>query len=163
MGCGKTTVARIVADELERPMADLDELITDRHKRTPAEIISADSESAFRAIETNILRELLNSGFSGVLSLGGGAWIESANRKLLAEKEALTIWLNTPFDICWQRIEAAQEIRPLAPTREQAKVLFDQRAEIYALAKIHLRSSPDEALDALALRAKDAIQMSDTL
>jgi shikimate kinase len=161
MGCGKTAVARMVAAHLERPMADLDELIIERHGRTPAEIISGDGESAFRSVETNRLRELLNSGFVGVLSLGGGAWIESANRKLLAEKEALTIWLDTPFDVCWQRIEAAEEIRPLAPTREQAKLLFDQRCETYALAKIHLKSSTNEGLDSVALRVKSVIQKFD--
>jgi shikimate kinase len=161
MGCGKTAIARMVAAHLERPMADLDELIIERHRRTPAEIISGDGESAFRSVETNMLRELLNSGFVGVLSLGGGAWIESANRKLLVAKEALTIWLDTPFDVCWRRIEAAQEIRPLAPTREQAKLLFDQRCETYALAKIHLKSSTDESLDSVALRVEEAIQKFD--
>lgn len=163
MGCGKTAVARIVAHDLQRPMVDLDDLITQRHGRTPAEIISADSESTFRSVETGTLSELLNGGFAGVVSLGGGAWIESANRKLLAEKESLTIWLDTPFDICWQRIESAEKIRPLAPTRDQAKSLFDARREIYALAKIHLNSSTNERVESIALRVKDAIQMSDTL
>ena len=163
MGCGKTAVAQMVAADLERPMADLDDLVIERHGRTPAEIISIDGESAFRSIETNLLGQLLKSGFVGVLSLGGGAWIESATRKLLAENAALTIWLDTPFDVCWQRIEAAEEIRPLAPTREQAKLLFDQRCQIYSLAKIHLKCSTNESLESVALRIKDAIQKSDTL
>ena len=163
MGCGKTAVARMVAADLERPMVDLDDLITERHGRTPAEIISGDSESTFRSIETGMLSELLNSGFAGVLSLGGGAWIESLNRQLLAEKEALTIWLDTSFDVCWQRIESAKEIRPLAPTRDQAKSLFERRRAVYELADIHVKSSMGETVETLVARAKAEIELSDRL
>lgn len=163
MGCGKTAVARSVAAELNRKMVDLDDLITERYGRTPAEIILNDSELTFRSIETGMLGDLLASGFAGVVSLGGGAWVESANRKLLAEKEALAVWLDTPFDLCWQRIESAKEIRPLAPTRDEAKLLFERRRPVYELADIHVTSSIDETVETLMARVKAAIEMSDTV
>jgi shikimate kinase len=163
MGCGKTAVARILAAETNRQMVDLDELITQQEGRTPAQIISEKGESEFRSIENRLLSELLSGGFSGVLSLGGGAWIESANRELLDDNDALTIWLDTAFDVCWERIESAEEIRPLAPTKDQARALFERRRPVYELADIHINSSNDESLSSLALRVKGTIQKSDTL
>jgi len=162
MGCGKTAVARLVAAELNREMVDLDDLITERHGRTAGQIISEDGEVQFRSIETRVLSELLDSGFAGVLSLGGGAWIESANRKLLSKNNALTIWLNTPLEVCWQRIEAAEEVRPLAPTKDEAKSLFERRRAVYELADIHVKSSIDETVETLTTRVKAEIEMSDT-
>lgn len=163
MGCGKTAVARLVAAELNVEIVDLDDLITERQRRTAGQIISEDGEVKFRSIETRVLSDLLDSGFAGVLSLGGGAWIESANRKLLSKKNALTIWLDTPFEVCWQRIESAQEIRPLAPTKDNARALFERRRATYELANIHVKSSIGETVQTLSARVKAEIEMSDTL
>ena len=165
MGCGKTAVARLVAAELNLEMVDLDDLITERHGRTAAQIISEDGETQFRSIETRTLSDLLDSGFAGVLALGGGAWIESSNRKLLTKNNALTIWLNTPFEACWQRIEAeaSEMIRPLAPTKDEAKSLFKRRRAVYELADIHVTSSIGETIETLMARVKAEIEMSDAL
>ena len=163
MGCGKTAVARLVAAELNREMVDLDDLITERHGRTAGQIISEDGEMQFRSIETSTLRDLLDNGFAGVLSLGGGAWIEFTNRELLNKNNAVTIWLNTPFEVCWQRIEAAKEIRPLAPTKDQAKSLFERRRAVYDLADIHVKSSIGETVETLVARVKAEIETSDAL
>ena len=163
MGCGKTAVARLVAAELNREMVDLDDLITERHGRTAAQIISEDGEMQFRSIETRTLSDLLDSGFAGVLALGGGAWIESINRKLLTKNNALTIWLNTPFEACWQRIEASEKVRPLAPTKDEAKLLFDRRRAVYELSDIHVTSSIGETIETLMARVKAKIEMSDAL
>jgi shikimate kinase len=93
MGCGKTAVAEMLAALLDRKVIDLDELITRQHARTPAEIIKEDGEAAFRSIETSALKDLLQSGYDGVVSIGGGGWIELANRRLLRESGAMTVWL----------------------------------------------------------------------
>src|SRR6476661_726371 len=83
MGCGKSRVARALAERLNLTMIDLDESITARTGRTPAQLINVDGERAFRAIETETLRDVLHSRDAGVIALGGGAWIEAANRELV--------------------------------------------------------------------------------
>ena len=104
MGCGKSQVARELARRLNVPMIDLDDRITANEGRTPAQLITEAGEPAFRAIETNTLRGLLQESEAGVIALGGGAWIESANRDLIDQFGCLTIWLDAPFALCWDRI-----------------------------------------------------------
>ena len=145
MGCGKTAVAGILAARLGCQMVDLDERITNLRGRTPAEVISQQGEQVFRSIESAALEELLRSGFDGVVALGGGCWIQSANRVLLAEHKAITVWIDTPFEVCWQRIEVGEEVRPLAPTKEEARTLFERRRNIYELADIGISGSNMEA------------------
>jgi shikimate kinase len=158
MGCGKTAVAQMLAALLNRKVIDLDELITRQHERTPAEIINEDGEPAFRSIETSALKELLQSGYDGVVSIGGGGWIELANRRLLGESGATTVWLDAPFEVCWQRIEAASEVRPMAPTKDKARSLFEQRQSVYQTATIRVASGSDDSLENLVARIKKAIE-----
>jgi shikimate kinase len=147
MGCGKSKVAGELARMRNIAMVDLDEWITARMGRSPAQLISEDGEPAFREIESNALRELLEKGEAGVIALGGGAWIEKVNRDLIDQYSCTTIWLDTPFEICWERIAASEEDRPLGRTREEAKARYNLRKPIYALAHLHIPVSPDQTLD----------------
>jgi len=137
MGCGKSKVAREIARRLNVAMVDLDERITERAGRSPAQLIVEDGEAAFRAVETTTLSDVLESGEARVVALGGGAWIQEANRDLIARYNCLSVWLDAPFDLCWARIEASDEVRPLGRTREQALARYEQRRPIYQLADVH--------------------------
>jgi shikimate kinase len=130
-------------------MIDLDERITASESRTPAQLITESGESAFRAVETNTLRELLETNAAGVVALGGGAWIESANRDLIDSYGCLSVWLDTPFAICWQRISASTDERPLGKTIEQAEARYNLRRPVYSLARIHIPVSGSESVDQL--------------
>jgi shikimate kinase len=152
MGCGKSKVARELALRRNVSMVDLDEWITRRVGRTPAQLINEDGEPAFRVIETNALRELLQSGEAGVIALGGGAWIEEANRALINQYSCTTVWLDTPFEICWERIAASDEDRPLGRTREEAEARYYHRRPVYALAQLHIAVTPDDVVSTLEKR-----------
>jgi shikimate kinase len=152
MGCGKSEVARELARRRNVAMIDLDEWITAQTGRSPAQLIDEDGERAFREIETNALRELLRSGLAGVIALGGGAWIEEVNRELIDEYRCTSIWLDTPFEICWERIAASEEDRPLGRTREEARARYDQRKSVYRLASIHVPVSGNESVDDVVTR-----------
>jgi len=152
MGCGKSKVARELARRRNAVFVDLDEWITGRAGRNPAQLINEDGERAFREIETNALRELLQSGEAGVIALGGGAWIENVNRDLIEEYSCTTIWLDTPFEICWERISASEEVRPLGRTREEAEARYQRRKPVYRLAKVHIQAGAEESVDDLVDR-----------
>ena len=152
MGCGKSKVARELARRRNVVMVDLDEWITARTGRNPAQLINEDGERAFRTTETNALRELLQSRDAGIIALGGGAWIEEANRNLIDEYGCTSIWLDTPFEICWERIAASEEDRPLGRTREEAETRYANRKPIYKLARIHVAITSDEPIDDLVSR-----------
>ena len=149
MGCGKSVVARALAAHLNVSFVDLDESITDRTGRTPAQLIKEDGESAFRCIETDTLREVLDAGESGVIALGGGAWIEAANRELINQYGCSSVWLDVPFEVCWTRIESGGEDRPLGRTKSQAATLYERRRPVYQLATIHVPLLGHEDLDDL--------------
>lgn len=138
MGCGKTKVARELARELNVVMVDLDDQITKRVGRSPAQLIGEAGETAFRVIESDTLRHVLQIGEARVIALGGGAWIQEANRRLLDQYGCISVWLDAPFEVCWARISSSQEDRPLGRTREQALALYEQRRPVYELAKVHI-------------------------
>ena len=152
MGCGKSKVAQELARRRNVTMVDLDERITTTVGRSPAQLITEDGEAAFREIESNALRDLLQAGEAGVIALGGGAWIEKANRDLIDQFSCTSIWLDTPFAICWERIATSEEDRPLGRTRDQAQTLYQLRRPIYQLASIHIQMSDEETLDSILTR-----------
>ena len=149
MGSGKTRLARELARRLNLEMVDLDDRVTEREGRSPAQLIVEEGEEAFRLIESDVLRELLETDGTCVIALGGGAWIADANRQLIDEHDCLTVWLDVPFGLCWARIETSGEDRPLGRTREQAKALFFRRRPIYQLAKIRVEVKGEVDLDSL--------------
>jgi len=144
MGCGKSKVAYELARRLNVVTVDLDNWITAHEGRTPAQLIREEGEAAFRAIETKALRGLLERGEVGVIALGGGAWIEETNRDLIEQYGCTSIWLDTPFAVCWERITASAEERPLGRTREEAQARYDLRRPVYQLAKIHIQVTGEE-------------------
>lgn len=182
MAAGKTTVAAALAARLACAFVDLDQLITERAGRTPQEIIDEDGEAAFREVETRALREVLGraaevktdersvspdarESFSGatrgsssvvnrplVVALGGGAWTVERNRALARDARAFTVWLDAPFDLCWQRIAAdgARLARPLARERERTRALHASRREIYALASLRVEVGARRSAEEIA-------------
>ena len=152
MGCGKTRAARELARRLNVAMVDLDDYITAREGRTPAQLIVDDGEAAFRSIESKALRDLLQANTSGVIALGGGAWIEEANRGLIDQYDCLSVWLDAPFEVCWRRIESSNEDRPLGRSREQALALYERRKNVYQLANVHIQVAAHNDFDDLLSR-----------
>ena len=155
MGSGKTTVAAALAHKLGCDSMDLDSFITEREGRSPAKIIEQEGEVVFREIETRALRDALESNDARVIALGGGAWTIEANRALVAEHNCVSIWLDAPFELCWERIiSSAKTIRPMAPDRESAQNLFQVRRDSYELAQLRLIMSktmaPGETVAELA-------------
>ena len=60
MGCGKSSVGRRLSELLCCPFMDLDQVIEERTGRTIPEIFATDGEAAFRAMETETLRDIIS-------------------------------------------------------------------------------------------------------
>ena len=148
MGCGKTRIARELAKRLNLELIDLDQRITRREGRSPAQLINEEGEASFRSIESDVLREVLASSDRCVIALGGGAWIEERNRDLIERYSFTSIWLDATFEVCWARIKASDEERPLGKTRAEAQARYDRRRPIYALARVHIPVRAEEDIEA---------------
>jgi shikimate kinase len=157
MGCGKTEVAGRLAVQLNLPFIDLDDQITRSEGSSPAQLIRERGEQTFRAIETTVLTDVLENTKSGVVALGGGAWVEKANRELVSHHHAISVWLDTAFEICWKRISTSHEDRPLGATREEADDRYHKRLPLYQLANLHIKTLATDEPDALATRIVAAI------
>lgn len=149
MASGKTTVASALAARLNCKFIDLDEVIAARQQKTIKEIIEADGEDCFRRLETNALAEVLRENESQVIALGGGTWTIAENRGLLQKHTARVVWLDTPFELCWQRIIEAGT-RPLARSRQTAVELFRARRPVYETAEMRLVVLEDKTPEEIA-------------
>lgn len=119
-GCGKTTVALALAKLCGRQVVDTDQMISEKCRRTPAEIINVDGEEAFRLIETEILAEA--GKMSGVIiSTGGGVVTRERNRDLLRQNGKI-VFIKRPLEAL------ATADRPLS---KNLKELYEVRLPLY--------------------------------
>jgi len=157
MCVGKTTVARALAARLQCVWLDLDEFIAAREGRTVPAIINEDGEAHFREIETAALALALTTD-ARIIALGGGAWPIERNRALVAHHDCITVWLDAPFELCWQRITNDASVRPLAPDPVAARSRYDERRMYYQLAQHHVSAaqSVDEIAAEILIRLEEA-------
>jgi shikimate kinase len=145
MGSGKSTIGRLVAGKMGWSFVDLDDDIERKAGKPIPEIFDREGEEAFRALETEALRERIKEVRRGrpmVISLGGGTFAQKDNAELTAQY-GVSIWL----DCAWDRIErrVAQEThRPLARDPEKLRRLFDARRAAYTLAEHRIAITCDD-------------------
>lgn len=131
MGCGKTSVGRVLSRLVNRGFVDLDHSIEASTGLSVAAIFHAEGEAGFRDRETRELRRVLHDPDAGVISLGGGAVLRPENRDLLG-RLAQTIWLDVDVDVAWRRVAASRVERPLARDEPTYRELYRIRRPIYA-------------------------------
>lgn len=157
MGSGKSTVARALARRLDTQMVDLDIEILKQEGRSAKHIIVEDGEPSFRDIETRVLSDVLQNNAAGVIALGGGAWTLPRNRDLITSAGGISVWLDAPFNLCWQRIVSSDDARPLAPTEQEALGLYTERRAAYASADLHVEATGNKSADEMALEIVKAL------
>ena len=157
MGAGKTTVGRELARRLSCAFLDLDDLVTAREGRTPQQLIDEQGEPAFRDAETHALHEALKNSEAFIIALGGGAWTSERNRALIRHHGALTVWLDAPFELCWQRVGGENNSRPLAREHALAHSLYEKRRASYSLAELRVLVSAERTAADLAAEIAAAV------
>jgi shikimate kinase len=122
MGAGKTSVGRLVAEQLHFDYLDTDDLIVSRAGRTIAEIFKTDGEPAFRALECQTVGEL-TSRTKTVIATGGGLPVNPANLASL-KTHALVVCLWASPEKIWERVKG-QTHRPLLHDPDPQKKIRD--------------------------------------
>ena len=128
MGAGKTTVGRRLASKLQLPFADADIEIETAAGQTIPEIFEAHGEQYFRDGERRVIGRLLHDG-TRVLATGGGAYMNEATRKTIAEN-GISMWLKADFSVLMKRVRKRSN-RPLLKNADPEAVMRNLIAERY--------------------------------
>jgi shikimate kinase len=128
-GAGKSTVGRAVAERLGVSFRDTDSDVEAAAGKSVSDIFVQDGEARFRDLERDAVRRAL-AEHDGVLSLGGGAVLASATRRLLHDH--CVVFLDVDLAGAAARVGLGQG-RPLVGLnpRAQLRELLHQRIPFY--------------------------------
>ncbi len=124
---GKSTVGRLLADELGRDFYDTDATVEQKINMSIAEYFSSFGEEAFRKEESEAVREICKST-SSVISTGGGAVLKPENIHNL-KKNGRLFFIDRPLNDLMP-----SDDRPLARDKDAIVRRYNERYEIYRAA-----------------------------
>ena len=152
MGAGKSTVGRMLADELGLPFVDTDEVIERSEGRAVQEIFEQDGEGRFRTLEKEAVTHALG-GPDAVVAVGGGAIHDPTTRAAL--EWHTVIHLDVSYPEAMRRV-GQDPGRPLLHFADP-KALFDERAPVYERVARHVIDTtgvaPEEAASKIVAAA----------
>ncbi len=133
MGCGKSTIARKLAQQLQLKMIDLDAYISENEKLSIAEIFKQKGEIYFRKLENTLLKRIVSTEKNYVLAVGGGTPCYANNMEMI-KKNANSCYLRATLQTLNNRLSHEKSERPLIKDLEDhqllefiAKHLFERR------------------------------------
>lgn len=149
MGTGKSTVSRLLAEQLGWSRYDSDEVI-EQTEGTISKLFETLGEAGFRDIESKVLCSLLESGESAVIATGGGCVLRELNRESML-KHGFVVALTADAEHIIERVKA-DAARPLLQGDIAANVhrIMEQRKNAYDFAHLRLDTTsltPQEAAD----------------
>ena len=113
MGSGKTTVGRLLAEEINIEFIDLDDYIESRLNEKIARIFETKGELYFRKKESELLNEILDEDRNLVIALGGGTPCYGINMDTILKKTPLVFYLKLSIASLILRLHKEKEDRPL--------------------------------------------------
>jgi len=161
MSAGKTTIGRMLAKRLNLPFTDIDSVIEAKAGKPCSDIFAHEGEAAFRALEAEMVAQML-SGDIKIIATGGGAMMGEGGRNLILARSH-SIWLRADVGVLAGRIGETARSRPMLNGHDPARRLADLadvRNPVYALADIAVDSiavSPERTLDDVIDRLYDAL------
>lgn len=131
MGCGKSTLAKLVSSALNCPCIDTDSLICGRYGKI-SDIFTARGEAYFRALERETIKEVCKNYAGAIIALGGGSVIDSINVENL-KKKGVIIYLRASVETIYDRLQGA-ETRPLllGGGIERIREILSLRESVYS-------------------------------
>ena len=163
MGAGKSSVGRALAERLGWAFEDLDERIERRERRKVPEIFRDSGEPEFRRAEHAALRELLkelSAGNERVVALGGGAFAQKRNARLIEAAGVPIVFLDASVEELWRRCreQALQHgiERPLLGSLEDFRDLYAARRTHYLKASLQ-QETGEKTIEEIAAEVVQAL------
>jgi len=158
-GSGKSTVGRLVAEQLEASLLDIDSILVRQMGMPVAQIFGMVGETRFRAMERDAVRTA--RAREPAVIVPGGGWAAQPGEIQDARAGSLLIYLKCTPGVAARRSEQG-EVRPLvagaADPAERIKSLLAEREPYYRLADYEVATDGRKAGDV----AKDVVQLART-
>lgn len=127
MGCGKTTVSKLLSERLKRPLIDIDEYLVDKYQMSIPSMFDI-SEAYFRDRESLCCQEIAElDGY--IISTGGGIVKNKENCEML-RNNGIIIYLDRPIDSICEDVDTSS--RPLLKDgTDKLYQLYKERHPLY--------------------------------
>ncbi len=158
MGCGKSTIGKIIAKKTGKKFIDMDSYIEEKAEMKISEIFEKFGEERFRDMEHEACKELSEKK-GMVIASGGGAFTFDRNVEVFKGKDKI-VFLNVSLETIKYRLRN-DKVRPLLqrPDKDKAmEELYNKRFPIYKKASDIIVKGRNTPLKT-ALAVMDAINL----
>lgn len=147
-GSGKTTVGRLVADQLTAPLIDIDGLLVREMGMPVSQIFGMLGEARFREMERDAVNAA-QGGNPGVIVPGGG-WAAQPGQLDAARSQSMVVYLRCLPGTAVKRSQQG-EVRPVlaGDPAHRMRTLLEEREPFYLLAH-HTVQAEHSAAEAVA-------------
>lgn len=159
MGSGKTTVGIKLSYKMRMVVEDTDKMIECKKDMSISDIFASQGESAFRDMETELLKELSEKKTCNIYSVGGGTPIREENRALL-KKIGNVVFLRIKPETVFKRLQNDTS-RPLLQgdnPMEKIQNLMEQRKSYYEDAADVIIDVDDKSTDEVVNEIVDYVE-----
>lgn len=111
MGAGKTTIGKVLSDEMNIPFYDLDWYIEARMHRNIKQLFEERGEEGFRKIEQAMLHEVAENE-NVIIACGGGTPCFFDNMDYM-NRQGTTVYLKALPEVLYAHLKMGKTIRPL--------------------------------------------------
>jgi len=148
MGCGKSSVGKLLAKKSEYYFLDTDAMIESSQGKSIVSIFEERGEAYFRCLEEETVDWLRSNVSKAIISTGGGMLVYCEALKEVGK----IIYLKVPFEAIVSRMSKEERSkRPLFQDMQKAKKMYEERDLIYTH-KADLIIDANTSLDEVLLR-----------
>ena len=152
MGAGKTTIGKLLSNQLGFNFTDLDRKIEEKSGVKINTIFEIEGEEGFREREYLALNEALAEE-KVVISTGGGVVVKDINRSLIQKSEAMVVYLKASLDILVGRLK-----------NDKTRPMLDKDNKLFSLQQLLSEREPfyenlaDFIIDTSQLKTNDVLK-----
>ncbi len=144
MGCGKTTIGKMLSERLNMGFADTDEFIEKEYGKIPE--IFKNGEAHFRELEHKIVLKV--SDMEGVVIATGGGVVKREDNIAALKRKGIIFFIDRPLENILADIKTSD--RPLIKDgKDKLAGIFHERYPLYTgTCNVHIKntSTPEKAV-----------------
>ena len=145
MGCGKSTLGKILSKWLGMSFIDSDQEIERASGLSIREIIDDYGMDFFRNREGKVVSRILIENPSRVVALGGGSVTIEEVRDIVKDR-AVSIWINPDLEVLVHRLKNSKQDRPLisglseVDLSDRLREIMTEREQYYRQSDLEFKS-----------------------